>query len=393
MATLLLIIIFLAFISLGLPDSILGAAWPAMQQDFGVSFEVAGYLSISIAIGTMISSFISGKMLSKFGTAKVTVFSTLLTAIALLGIHSSPSIIWLFICSIPLGLGAGAIDTGLNDYVAKHYRAHHMSWLHCFWGVGATIGPIIIAQAISGNGWRNGFLAISLIQFGLVCILFATLPLWNKVHQSDESEKVEEIVDSKNKDIHPLKIKGVKLSVLSFLVYCGAEMLVGLWGSSYLVGARDIPIATAAKWVSMYYLGITVGRFITGFITFKFSNKAIIRFGQLLSLIGAILFFMPFSSSITLLGLLLIGLGFAPIFPSMLTETPKLFGKEHSQTIMGYQISAAYGGATFIPVIMGNLASYTTIEILPISIIICILIMLWASMRLFGFAKGDGISD
>lgn len=380
MATLLLIIIFLAFISLGLPDSILGAAWPAMQQDFGVSFEVAGYLSISIAIGTMISSLISGRMLRVFGTAKVTVFSTLLTAIALLGIFYAPSILWIFVCSIPLGLGAGAIDTGLNDYVAKHYQAHHMSWLHCFWGVGATIGPIIIAQAIAGNGWRNGFLAISFIQFGLVCVLFATLPLWKKVHQSSES--VVEEVGIKNKDIHPLKIKGVKISVLSFLVYCGVEMLVGLWGSSYLVAARDIPIATAAKWVSMYYLGITVGRFITGFITFKFNNREIIRFGQILSLIGGVLFLLPLHSMITLLGLLLIGLGFAPIFPSMLNDTPKLFGKEYSQTIIGYQISAAYGGATFIPVIMGNLASYTTIEILPVSIIGCILVMIFLSAKL-----------
>lgn len=387
MTTILLVIIFMAFISLGLPDSILGAAWPAMQQDYGVSFEVAGYLSISIAIGTMISSFVSGRMLKRFGTAKVTVFSTLLTAIALLGIFFAPSIIWLFVCAVPLGLGAGAIDTGLNDYVAKHYKAHHMSWLHCFWGVGATIGPIIIAQSIAGNGWRTGFLGISLIQFGLVCVLFATLPLWNKVHQSEESLTEDILANEHNQDIHPLKIKGVKLSVLSFLVYCGAEMLVGLWGSSYLVAARDIPIATAAKWVSMYYLGITIGRFITGFITFKFSNRAIIRFGQLLSLVGAILFFLPLHNLVSLLGLLLIGLGFAPIFPSMLTETPKMFGKEHSQAIMGYQISAAYGGATFIPVIMGNLASHTTIEILPISIIVCILIMLWAFMRLMKINK------
>lgn len=387
MATFLLMIIFLAFISLGLPDSVLGAAWPAMQQDFGVHFEVAGYISIAVAMGTMISSLVSGKVLGKFGTGKVTVVSTLLTAIALFGMYVSPSIIWIFICAIPLGLGAGAIDTGLNDYVARHYKAHHMSWLHCFWGVGATLGPIIIAQAITGSSWRNGFLGISLIQLGLVCILFATLPLWNKVHQSSENTVMEEVVES---HIHPFKIKGVKLSVTSFLVYCGVEMLVGLWGSSYLVTARDIPVATAARWVSLYYLGITLGRFITGFITFKVSNRNIIRIGQGMALVGGVLFLLPLHSTLTLVGLLMIGLGFAPVFPCMIHDTPENFGKEHSQSIMGYQLAAAYGGATFIPVIIGNFASYTTVEILPFAILTCIVLLIVVSERLNGIVRNGG---
>lgn len=343
MTTFLLVIIYLAFISLGLPDSLLGVAWPVMQSDYGAPLETAGILFMTIAGGTIISSLASGMVLKRFGTGNVTLVSCLLTAGALLGFHFAPSLVWLIVCAIPLGLGAGSVDAGLNDYVATQYKAHHMSWLHCFWGVGATFGPIIMAQFISEqNSWRNGYLAISGIQFTLTVILLFTLPLWNRVKKKSNITINEEQEDSKGvfynedaKHVKPLQIKGVKLALISFLFYCGVESTVGLWGSSFLVNVKGLPVSVAAQWVSLYYAGITMGRFITGFITFKMSNRTLIRMGQIIALAGATLLFLPLPSTFSLVGFIMVGLGLAPIFPCMLHETPTRFGKKHSQTIMG----------------------------------------------------------
>jgi fucose permease len=395
MTTFLLVIIYLAFISLGLPDSLLGVAWPVMQSDYGAPLETAGFLFMTIAGGTIISSLASGKVLKKFGTGKVTFVSVLMTAGALLGFHFAPSVVWLFICAIPLGLGAGAVDAGLNDYVATHYKAHHMSWLHCFWGVGATFGPIIMAQFISGqNSWRDGYFVISGIQFALVIILFLTLPLWNKVTKNsnitlnDDTEEAKGVIyDDNAKDVKPLQIKGVKLAMASFLFYCGVESTVGLWGSSFLVNVREIPVSVAAGWVSFYYAGITIGRFITGFITFKISNLILIRTGQIVALAGAILLFLPLPSTFSLVGFIMIGLGLAPIFPCMLHETPTRFGKKHSQTIMGYQMAVAYTGSTFIPPLLGFIASHSTIGIFPICIVIFVAALLLSSEKLNSLLK------
>ncbi|MCM3162993.1 sugar MFS transporter [Metabacillus litoralis] len=387
MTTFLLVIIYLAFISLGLPDSLLGVAWPVMKLDYGAALETAGFLFMAIAGGTIISSLASGKILKRFGTGQVTFVSVLMTAGALLGFNFAPSVLWLFLFAIPLGLGAGAIDAGLNDYVATHYKAHHMSWLHCFWGVGATFGPIIMAQFISGqNSWRNGYFTIAIVQFALVLILLFTLPLWNKVVKNSDaitSEKQGESNDiSQNEEVKPLQIRGVKLALASFLFYCGVEATVGLWGSSYLVNVREIPVAVAAQWVSFYYAGITIGRFLTGFITFKLGNLSLIRTGQLVALAGAFLLFLPLPSTFSLVGFIMIGLGLAPIFPCMLHETPTRFGKRHSQTIMGYQMAVAYTGSTFLPPFLGFIASYTTIGIFPICIVLFVAAMLLSSERL-----------
>ncbi|MBO1514102.1 MFS transporter [Metabacillus bambusae] len=395
MATFLLVIIYLAFISLGLPDSLLGVAWPVMQSDFGVPLETAGLLFMTIAGGTIISSLASGKVLKRFGTGNVTFVSSLMTAGALLGFYFAPSVIWLFICAIPLGLGAGAVDAGLNDYVATHYKAHHMSWLHCFWGVGATIGPIIMAQFISGqNSWSNGYLIISGIQFALVVILFFTLPLWNRRAKNSNIAINEEPEDPKgivyNEDaenVKPLQIKGVKLAMISFLFYCGVEATMGLWGSSFLVNVKELPASLAAKWVSLYYSGITIGRFITGFITFKISNRTLIRMGQIIAFAGATLLFLPFPPIFSLVGFIMVGLGLAPIFPCMLHETPKRFGKKHSQTIMGYQMAFAYTGSTFMPPLLGFIASQSTIGIFPFCIVVFVAAMLLSSETLNNLLK------
>ncbi|WP_243356230.1 MFS transporter [Bacillus litorisediminis] len=399
MATFLLLIIYLAFISLGLPDSLLGVAWPVMQSDFDAPLETAGLLFMTIAGGTIISSLFSGKVLKRFGTGKVTFVSVFMTAGALLGFHFAPSVAWLILCAIPLGLGAGAVDAGLNDYVATHYKAHHMSWLHCFWGVGATFGPIIMAQFISEqNSWRNGYFAISAIQFVLVIILFLTLPLWNRVTKNSNLALNENLEDTNDasfdeyaKDIKPLQMKGVKLALVSFLFYCGVEATVGLWGSSFLVNVKELPVALAAQWVSFYYGGITIGRFITGFITFKISNLILIRMGQIIALVGAALLFLPLPSIFSLVGFIMIGLGLAPIFPCMLHETPTRFGKKHSQTIMGYQMAVAYTGSTFVPPLLGWIASRSTIGIFPICIVIFIAVMLFSSEKLNTLLKKKDI--
>ncbi|MEH7309029.1 MFS transporter [Neobacillus drentensis] len=390
MATFFLLIIYMAFISLGLPDSLLGVSWAMMQSEFGAPLETAGLLFMTIAGGTIISSFASGTVLKRFGTGIVTFFSCLMTAGALLGFHFAPSIFWLFICAIPLGLGAGAVDAGLNNYVASHYKAHHMSWLHCFWGVGATLGPVIMAQFISGqHSWRNGYLTIAGLQFVLVVILFFTLPLWNKVggnsnvnatKDPDNTNSAWYGADPENQK--PLQIRGVKLALLSFLFYCGAEATMGLWGSSFLVNVKDLSIDVAAKWVSLYYAGITIGRLITGFITLKISNRTLIRMGQIIALVGAALLFLPLPSTFLLVGFIMVGLGLAPIFPCMLHETPARFGKEHSQTIMGYQMAVAYTGSTFLPPFLGFIAAHSTIGIFPFVIAGFVAIMLLGSEKL-----------
>jgi fucose permease len=386
MATFFLIIIYLAFISLGLPDSLLGVSWALMQLEFGAPLETAGLLFMTIAGGTIISSFVSGAVLNRFGTGIVTFVSVLMTACALLGFHFAPSLFWLFICAIPLGLGAGAVDTGINNYVASHYKAHHMSWLHCFWGVGATLGPVIMAQYISWqHSWRSGYLAIAGLQFALVVILFFTLPLWNKVagnnnsNQSNEQENSNSAVTEKQK---PLQIRGVKYALISFLFYCGAEATMGLWGSSFLVNVKDLSVEVAAKWVSLYYAGITIGRFITGFITLKIDNRTLIRMGQIIALVGAALLFLPLPSAFSLVGFMIVGLGLAPIFPCMLHETPTRFGQEHSQTIMGYQMAVAYTGSTFLPPLLGFIAAHSTIGIFPFVIASFIVIMFFVSEKL-----------
>ncbi|MBS4194269.1 MFS transporter [Lederbergia citri] len=400
MATFFLILIYLAFISLGLPDSLLGVAWPAMQPEFGARLDTAGVLFMVIAGGTIISSLSSGIIIGKLGTGKVTFISVLMTAAALLGFSYAPSLFWLVICAIPLGLGAGSVDAALNNYVATHYKAHHMSWLHCFWGVGATLGPIIMAQFISDqNAWRSGYFAIAGIQFALVIILFFSLPLWNKVGNRSNNVSNEAMDDTNThvnesvKNTRPLKIKGVKLALIAFLFYCGVEATMGLWGSSFLVNVKQLPVEVAARWVSLYYGGITVGRLITGFVTLKVNNKILIRGGQMIALAGALCLLLPLAPVFSLVGFILVGLGLAPIFPSMLHETPARFGKEHSQTIMGYQMAFAYTGATFLPPLFGFIASHSTIKLFPLVIVIFVIAMLFGSEKLNQFLRKKPLSN
>lgn len=387
--------IYLAFISLGLPDSLLGAAWPVMQSDYGEPLETAGYLYMCIAAGTIVSSLASGWMNNKLGTGKVTFISVTMTAVALLGFTYSPSLIWLIICAIPLGLGAGAVDASLNNYVALHYKAHHMSWLHCFWGVGASIGPMVMAFYIVNQGsWRSGYLTIAIIQFSLAILLLFALPLWalvaRKSQNESEPEGFSEVVDP---TIKPLKIKGVKFALITFFFLCGAESTMGLWGSSYLVNTKELSAAEAAKWVSFFFIGMTVGRLVAGFITMKVSNKVLIRSGQLTALFGVALILLPLPTSLSLTGFIFVGLGLAPIYPCLIHETPIRFGKVHSQSIIGYQMALAYTGTTFLPPLLGIVASKTSLWIFPIFILVFILGMFVSSEKVNHIIKNRSHSN
>lgn len=374
MLTLLLLIIYISFISLGLPDAILGSSWPMIHQDLNVPISYAGLVTMIISGGTIISSFFSEKFIRKFGTGKVTTFSVFLTAIGLLGVYFSPSFIWICLLGIPLGLGAGAVDSALNNFVALHYKAKHMNWLHCFWGVGATTGPFIMSvYLLKENGWRLGYATIGSIQAVLVICLFISLPLWKKF----DIDSNEEISNTKEVKISTLiNLPGAKPALISFFCYCAVELTTGLWVSSYLVISNGLSAKIAAKWVSLYYLGITIGRFLAGFISIKLNNKQMLRIGQVICIIGGILLSITYSSNIQLIGLISIGLGCAPIYPAMLHETPNRFGKELSQGIMGIQMATAYVGSTFMPPLFGALSQIVGFEILPYFILILMILML-----------------
>lgn len=388
MAVTFLIIIYLSFISLGLPDSLLGVAWPVMQGDLGASFGAAGYISMLISGGTIVSSLLSDRMITRFGTGTVTAVSVLMTAGALFGFSAAPSFLWLLVLALPLGLGAGAVDAGLNNYVAAHYKSHHMSWLHCFWGVGAMLGPMIMSGYISRDAsWRNGYLTVAMIQFALVVLLFATLPLWKRAAHVLPSNYVQEEGVQQQKVSNPMKLPGVKMALASFLFYCGTESTMGLWGSSFLVQCKGIDAATAARWVSIFYGGITAGRFISGFITMRMSNRLLIRLGQITSLAGVFLLLLPLPNLCSLAGFLLVGMGCAPIYPCMLHETPVRFGKENSQMVMGFQMAVAYVGSTFLPPFFGAVASATTAGLLPIFLLVYVVGMLVTSEKIGLFLR------
>ena len=367
MTTLLLIIIYIAFISLGLPDSMLGAAWPLMQREMGLPLEGAGLVSTIVSAGTIVSSLLSGKLIKKLGTGLLTMLSVLMTALALLGFSATQSYYWLCLMAIPLGLGAGAVDAALNDFVARNFSSRHMSWLHAFWGVGATSGPLLLAYVVSQSGrWQGGYRTVSIIQFVLVAILALSLPLWRTQDKANGEDTAQ---STKNGSIW--KIPGMLPNLISFFGYCGMELTAGLWFASFLVAERGLTAETASAWASSYYFGIMLGRMINGFLTMKFSSKTLIRSGQVLILSGLILLFIP-KATFSLIGLLLVGMGCAPIYPSMLHETPARFGEENSSRLMGIQMASAYLGLTVMPPLVGLIASKTSLSIFPWA-----LLLLW----------------
>lgn len=377
MTTLLLIIIYIAFISLGLPDSMLGAAWPTVRADLSLPMAGAGLISMIISGGTIISSILSGKLIQKLGTGKLTLISVFITAMALLGFSFSQSYVWLCLMAIPLGLGAGAVDAALNNFVALHFSARHMSWLHCFWGFGATAGPAIMSVAISHNGsWQKGYLSVAIIQIFLVIILLVSLPLWRLFGEDREESIIEE-----NQSQYVFQLPGIRSALLGFFCYCALEATTGLWGASYLVQAKGVSSDVAAGWISVYYLGITIGRLVNGFITAKWSNPMLIRSGQFIIGIGAVLLLIS-NQYVNLLGLIMIGMGCAPIYPSMLHETPARFGKNNSSKLMGVQMAFAYIGTMLVPPAIGVLSSVVGIQFYPIFIMVLLITMFVSSEKI-----------
>lgn len=391
MVTLLLALIYLAFISLGLPDSLLGSAWPQMHLDLGAQMSMEGIISMLISCGTVISSLFSEKIIYKFGTGMISAVSTLLTAVALFGFSVSGNFYMLCFLAIPYGLGAGAIDAALNNYVALHFASRHMSWLHCFWGIGAAVGPYVMGVAMSlGKGWRGGYLAISVIQLVLTIVLFAALPLW-KINQEKNEESITEKKEPKKlKEI--FKIKGVAFVLIAFFCYCAVEQTTGLWASSYFVINRGLSNHTAASFVGLFYIGITGGRFLSGFIADKFGDKKMIRLGICGILIGVVFLLIPanqlFSSYkmlkeiFPLIGLGFVGFGCAPIYPSVIHATPDNFGKENSQAIIGIQMAFAYMGVIIMPALFGIISQYITIALFPIYIMLITLVMFIMSEKM-----------
>ncbi|MDR2659382.1 MAG: MFS transporter [Spirochaetaceae bacterium] len=375
---LLLIIIYISFISLGLPDSLLGSAWPSMYKPLNVPLRYAGYLSMIISIGTVISSIFSEKIIRRFGTGLVTAVSVSMTAAALTGFSFSNTFAALCLFAVPLGLGGGSVDAALNNYVARHYKARHMSWLHCFWGVGASLGPIIMSfYLINKNSWDLGYRTIGIIQFCLAAALFASLPLWkNKTARSNST--YHKSIGFKQL----VRITGVKQALAAFFCYCALETVTGLWGSSYLVIIKNIPPEIAAKWISLYYIGISFGRFISGFATLKLNNKQMIRLGQIIVECGVVVLILPFGESVLLTGFFMLGIGCAPIFPSLLHETPNNFGAENSQSIIGLQMASAYIGTALTPALFGRLAYYINFNIFPVFIGISLIVLVIMSETL-----------
>ena len=376
----LLAIIYVSFISLGLPDSLLGAGWPVMHLDFGVSVSLAGVLSTIITCGTIVSSLMSDKLTKRLGTGLVTAISVGMTAISLFGFSVSPSFIITCIIAIPYGLGAGAVDAALNNYVALHYSARHMSWLHCFWGVGASISPYIMGACLESASWRHGYSTVSVIQLTLTVILFIALPLW-KIHSSADNGK--EIKPRALSLLDVLKIKGVPSMLLAFLGYCAMETTSGLWASTYLVVHRGVDTETAARFASLFFLGITLGRFISGFFTSLFSDKTLIRAGLGIIFCGACLIAIPTVSPLpALIGLIVIGIGGAPVYPSIIHSTPDNFGRENSQAVIGVQMASAYTGSALMPVIFGFIAERISVALYPYYLAIFVLLALAMTERL-----------
>ena len=390
MTHLLLTVIYLSFISLGLPDSLLGSAWPSMYGELGVPVSYAGAVSMIVAIGTVVSSLQSDRITRKLGAGRVTAVSVAMTAAALFGFSVSHSFWQLCLWAVPYGLGAGSVDAALNNYVALHYASRHMSWLHCMWGLGATIGPYVMGSALTGGaGWNMGYRYISLLQVGLAAILFISLPLW-RIHKhtgSGENGGAARALTLRE----VLAIPGVKAVMAAFFCYCAVEQTVILWASSYLALYKGVPAETAAAFASLFCIGITAGRAFSGFVTMKLTDGQMVRLGQGLVAAGIMAMLLPLGDAAALAGLILTGLGCAPIYPCVIHSTPEHFGADKSQAVIGVQMASAYVGTCLMPPLFGLIATHIGVSLLPVYLAGLLLVMILAHeslLRVSGSGKG-----
>ena len=376
MFQLLLIIIYLSFISLGLPDSLLGAAWPTMYPQLAVPVSYAGIISLIIAAGTVVSSLQSDRLTRRFGTGRVTAFSVTTTAVALFGFSVSSRFWQLCLWAIPYGLGAGSVDASLNNYVALHYKSKHMSWLHCMWGVGASAGPYIMGFVMThGGSWNGGYRSIALVQIVLTAILFCSLPLWKGRPQvTDDAGNQVEAKPLSLRQV--LNIPGVKQVLVCFFCYCALEQTTGLWASSYLTLHKGVSPETAAGFASMFFLGITAGRALSGFLTMRLSDVQMVRLGQGLIGGGIVIMLLPLGAAASLAGFVIIGLGCAPVYPCIIHSTPAHFGADKSQAIIGIQMACAYVGTCLMPPLFGLIANHISVALLPWYLIAILALMI-----------------
>ena len=365
MGSLLLALIYVCFISLGLPDSLLGSAWPVMHREISVPVSYAGIISATIFVGTILSSLFSDKLLRKFGAGPVTAVSITLTAVGLFGFSVSNQFWLLILWAIPYGLGAGGVDAILNNYVAVHYKAQHMSWLHCMWGLGASISPYIMSFALVRlENWSRGYLIVSVIQAVLAAIVFISIPLWKNKNESDND--AADAVEARALSFKEIfAIKGAVPCFLMFFCYCSMELTTSLWTSTYLVEKWSFSPEDAAGYASMFYIGVTLGRFINGFLAMKLSDKFLIRMGTSIAAVGIALMLVPYHSAFTLIGFVIIGLGCAPVYPCIIHMTPNVFGADKSQAMIGVQMAFAYVGFLVMPSLFGVLAERISISLLP----------------------------
>ena len=373
MYSLLLAIIYIAFVSLGLPDSLLGAGWPVMHRDLDVPIAFAGLVAMIIAGGTILSSLASERVTRRFGAGAVTAVSVGMTAAALLGFSASGSFWMLCVWAIPYGLGAGAVDAALNNYVAVHYAARHMNWLHACWGLGAAASPFIMSYALAAeHGWSGAYLAVGAVQVALSVALLISLPLWGRVNptkpdSADEAAAPGESGTGRHvRLVEAIRIPGVGLILTAFFAYCALESTAILWTSSYLVTDRGIDPATAAAFASLFLLGITAGRFLAGFVADRVGDTVMIRGGFIAAGAGVLLLALPLEADApALAGLALLGLGCAPIYPAIIHSTPVNFGRRNSQAVIGIQMAAAYTGSTLAPPLLGALADGAGMWVFP----------------------------
>ena len=380
MIHLLLAVIYLSFISLGLPDGLLGAAWPSMYPLFGVPVSSAGCVSILIALGTIVSSLMSDRLTHKMGTGKVTAISVAMTAAALLGFSSCTEFWMLCIWAIPYGLGAGSVDASLNNYVALHYTSRHMSWLHCMWGIGAATGPYIMGWILSsGAHWSGGYRSVGLIQLVLAAGILLSLPIWKDTPgaSGESSEQYQPLTLTQI-----IRIPGAKEVMITFFCYCALEQTAALWASSYLALYKGIPAETAAFFASLFFIGITAGRALNGFLTLRFNDTQLIRGGMAIIGLGIAAMLLPLGDFAALAGLILIGLGCAPIFPCVIHSTPGHFGEERSQAIIGVQMASAYCGTLAMPPLFGLIAQHIHVSLLPVYLLAILALMVLMHERL-----------
>jgi fucose permease len=381
----LLVLIYLTFISLGLPDSILGVSWPVIREEMNLPLDRAGPIAFATTASTVLSSLLSAYIIKHFGTGKLVFLSSLMTAIALIGYSLVPSYYWLIIIAVPLGFGGGSVDTALNNYVALHFKAHHMNWLHSFWAVGTTISPLIMSMYLTvETSWRSGYRTIGLMQLCLAIVLFLTLPIW-KMHRDGyiSSYNTNDSIDTaKFTEYKAFNIPGVKHSLWIFISYCTIEGAVGLWGSSYFIETKNIAADTAATWIALYYGGIALGRFFSGFFAFKLASTTMIRIGINTLTIGVVMMLLPLSGLLSLITLTLIGFGLSPIFPAMIHETPHRFGGLHAPTIIGYQMAAANIGFAFFVPLTGFILDNTAMKVFPFLLFFLIVIIYFCAARL-----------